>query len=62
MTEKLSDEEIIKKQQRLCGWSWYRLPAVPAPGVAAPTGWGFVAGDGGWFFRPATVSAQLSWF
>lgn len=32
------------------------------PGVAAPSGWGFVAGGGGWFFRPAVVAAQLSLF
>lgn len=32
------------------------------PGVVAPAGWGFVAGGGGWFFRPAVVAAQLSLF
>ena len=32
------------------------------PGVAAPTGWGFIAGGNGWFFRPAVVAAQLSLF
>lgn len=32
------------------------------PGIAAPAGWGFVAGGGGWFFRPAVVAAQLSLF
>ncbi len=32
------------------------------PGVEPPTGWGFVPGGGGWFFRPASVAAQLSLF
>lgn len=31
------------------------------PGVSAPAGWGFVAGGGGWFFRPAPA-LQLSLF
>lgn len=31
------------------------------PGVAAPAGWGFVAGGGGWFFR-AAPAVQLSLF
>ncbi len=33
------------------------------PGVSAPSGWGFVAGGGGWFLRPAAVApVQLSLF
>lgn len=32
------------------------------PGVAAPACWGFVAGGGGWFLRPAVAAAQLSLF
>lgn len=31
------------------------------PGVSAPTGWGFIAGGSGWFFR-AAPAAQLSLF
>lgn len=31
------------------------------PGVATPTGWGFVSGGGGWFFR-AVPAVQLSLF